>query len=52
MIRRLGKYYFRGFKVGFALGVAYLSYVYWRAGLFPGDPVLKKFYARVRSLEK
>jgi len=47
----VAKAYLRGFMAGLGLGAAYLSYVYWRANLFPGKSEEKRFYAWVRGLD-
>lgn len=44
--------YGRGFLVGLACGMAFLSWVYRVAQQFPGDPTLNHYYAYIRALEK
>jgi hypothetical protein len=51
-MKKFVKYYYGGFFTGLGLGATYLSYVYWRAGLFPDKAAQKEFYAWARALRK
>jgi hypothetical protein len=45
---RFFKIYGIGFLLGVVLGWLYLTYVYWRAKMFPGDPELNRYFAYLR----
>ena len=41
--------YRRGLVVGGVAGALYMAYVYWRAQMSPGDPVLNQYYRWARG---
>jgi hypothetical protein len=45
------KSYARGFGWGLVGGAAFVSWVYWVAQQFPGDPSLNHYYAYIRAIK-